>query len=140
MQGTRVRALVWKDPTCRRAARPVTHDDWACASGACAPQWERPRQWEARAPRWRVAPTRQNWRKPSHRNKDPTHPPKKNMYIYIVIYLYIYICKAFIHWLFINILSSYVRLRIQRRKYAFPTLSVFLISETEFHEKNYNKV
>ena len=25
MQGTRVRALVWEDPTCRRAARPVSH-------------------------------------------------------------------------------------------------------------------
>ena len=39
MQGTRVRALAWEDPTCRRAARPVSHDYWACASGACAPQW-----------------------------------------------------------------------------------------------------
>ena len=26
MQGTRVRALVWEDPTCRRAARPMSHD------------------------------------------------------------------------------------------------------------------
>ena len=25
MQGTRVRALVWEDPTCRRAAGPVSH-------------------------------------------------------------------------------------------------------------------
>ena len=74
MQGTRVRALVWEDPTCRRAARPVSHDYWACASGACAPQWKKPRQWEARAPRWRVAPACRNWRKPSHRNEDPTHP------------------------------------------------------------------
>ena len=32
------------------------------------------RQWEARAPRWRVAPARRNWRKPSHRNEDPTQP------------------------------------------------------------------
>ena len=74
MQGTRVRALVWEDPTCRRATKPVSHDYWACASGACAPQRERPLQWEARAPRWRVAPTRRNWRKPSHRNEDPTQP------------------------------------------------------------------
>ena len=43
MQGTRVRALVWEDPTCRGATRPVSHNDWACASGACAPQQERPR-------------------------------------------------------------------------------------------------
>ena len=26
MQGTRVRALVWEDPTCRGAIRPVSHD------------------------------------------------------------------------------------------------------------------
>ena len=25
MQGTRVRALVWEDPTCRRATGPVSH-------------------------------------------------------------------------------------------------------------------
>ena len=43
MQGTRVRALVWEDPTCHGAAGPVSHKYWACASGACAPQQERPR-------------------------------------------------------------------------------------------------
>ena len=74
MQGTRVRALVWEDPTCRGATKPVSHSYWACASGACAPQRERPRQWEARAPRWRMAPARRNWRKPSHRNEDPMQP------------------------------------------------------------------
>ena len=26
MQGTRVRALAWEDPTCRRAAGPVSHN------------------------------------------------------------------------------------------------------------------
>ena len=26
MQGTRVRALVWEDPTCRGASRPVSHN------------------------------------------------------------------------------------------------------------------
>ena len=72
MQGTRVRAPVREDPTCRGAARPVSHNYWACASGACAPQQEGPRQWEARAPWWRVAPTCRNWRKPSCRNEDPT--------------------------------------------------------------------
>ena len=74
MQGTWVRALVWEDPTCRRATGPVSHNCWASASGACAPQQERPRQWEVRTPRWRVAPARRNWRKPSHRNEDPTQP------------------------------------------------------------------
>ena len=72
MQGTRVRALVWEDPTCCGATKPVSHNYWACASEACAPQQERPRQWEARAPRWGVAPARHSWRKPSHRNEDPT--------------------------------------------------------------------
>ena len=74
MQGTWVQALVWEDPTCCGTVRPVSHNYWACAFGACALQQERPRQWEACAPWWRVAPTRRNWRKPSHRNKDPTQP------------------------------------------------------------------
>ena len=30
MQGTRVRALVWEDPICRGATRPVSHNYWAC--------------------------------------------------------------------------------------------------------------
>ncbi|KAJ8795228.1 hypothetical protein J1605_002852 [Eschrichtius robustus] len=29
MQGTRVRALVWEDPTCRGATGPVSHNYWA---------------------------------------------------------------------------------------------------------------
>ena len=69
MQGTRVRALAWEDPTCRGATKPMRHDYWACAleptchaTEACAPrahapQQEKPRQWEAHAPQWRVAPT-----------------------------------------------------------------------------------
>ena len=60
MQGTRVRALVWEEPTRHGATRPVSHNYWACASGACAPQQERPRQWEARALWWWVAPARRN--------------------------------------------------------------------------------
>ena len=31
MQGTRVRALVLEDPTCRGATKPVCHNYWACA-------------------------------------------------------------------------------------------------------------
>ena len=42
VQGTRVRALVWEDPTCRGTAGPMSHNYWACTSGACAPQQERP--------------------------------------------------------------------------------------------------
>ena len=47
MQGTQVRTPVREDPTCCRAAGPVSHGHWACVSGACAPQRERPQQWEA---------------------------------------------------------------------------------------------
>ena len=42
MQGTRVRALVQEDPTCHGATKPMSHNYCACASGACAPQRERP--------------------------------------------------------------------------------------------------
>ena len=61
-QGTRVRALVREDPTCRGATKPVSHNYWACAlepashncwahvPGARAPQQEEPQQWEACAP------------------------------------------------------------------------------------------
>ena len=31
MQGTRVWALVWEDPTCHGATKPVRHNYWACA-------------------------------------------------------------------------------------------------------------
>ena len=31
MQGTRVRALVQEDPTCRGATKPLHHNYWACA-------------------------------------------------------------------------------------------------------------
>ena len=74
VRGTRVRALVWEDPTCRGAAGPVSHNYWACASAACAPQQQRPRWWEARAPQWRVDPTCCNWRKLLHGSEDPTQP------------------------------------------------------------------
>ena len=45
MQGTRVQALVWEDPTWRGATKPVHHNYWACALEptshnywACVPQ------------------------------------------------------------------------------------------------------
>ena len=30
MQGMRVRALVWEDPTCCGATKPMRHNYWAC--------------------------------------------------------------------------------------------------------------
>ena len=75
MQGTRLRALVQEDPTCRGATKPGRHNYWAralepashnywslCATTtearaprACALQQEKPLQWEARALQQRVA-------------------------------------------------------------------------------------
>ena len=40
-------SLVWEDPTCLGATRPVSHNYWACMSGAHASPQERPLQWEA---------------------------------------------------------------------------------------------
>ena len=87
MQGTRIRALVQEDPTCRGATKPVRHNYWACAlepashnywarvpqllspratttevhvPRARALQQEKPPQWEVRAPQRRVAPARLN--------------------------------------------------------------------------------
>ena len=31
MQGTRIQSLVWEDPTCCGAAKPVRHNYWDCA-------------------------------------------------------------------------------------------------------------
>ena len=87
MQGTRVWALVWEDPTYRGATKPVYHNYWACAPQllslrsrahepqllspratateargprARALQQEKPPQWEARAPQRRVTPSHRN--------------------------------------------------------------------------------
>ena len=60
MQGTRVQALVQKDPICCGAAKPVCHNYWARKPRARAPQQEKPPQWEARAPQRRAAPTHCN--------------------------------------------------------------------------------
>ena len=68
IQGTRVRALVREDPTCRGATKPARHNYWsprattteAHTPRARAPQQEKPLQWEARVPQRRVAPARHN--------------------------------------------------------------------------------
>ena len=78
MQGTRVRALVWEDPTCHGAAKPGSHNYWACALEPVSHNYwarmlqllkpvhlepmlcnkDKPLQWEARAPQQRVVPAR----------------------------------------------------------------------------------
>ena len=62
MQGTRVRALVWEDPTCRGAAKPV-HQLLSPCSRACEPQLLKPTRLE---PMLCV--------KRSHSNEKPAHP------------------------------------------------------------------
>ena len=46
----------------------------AHAPGAGATRRERPPQWEARAQRQGMAPTRRSWGEPAHSNKDPMQP------------------------------------------------------------------
>ena len=60
MQGTRVRALVWEDPTCCGTTKPVRHNYWACALKptshnywAHVPQLLKPTRSRARAPQQR---------------------------------------------------------------------------------------
>ena len=72
MQGARVRALVWEDPMCHGAAKPLRHNYWAYVQEpashnywahvprAHALQKEKPPLWEAHAPQRRVAPARRN--------------------------------------------------------------------------------
>ena len=86
MQGTWVWALVWEDPTCCGATKPVCHSCWACAlepashnywdrePRARAPQQEKPLEWEAHAPQRRVAAAHHKYRKPTRSNEDPTQP------------------------------------------------------------------
>ena len=47
----RVRSLVREDPTWHRATKPAHHKYWACA-----PQQEKPPQWETQARKQRIAP------------------------------------------------------------------------------------
>ena len=69
MQGTRVRALVREDPTCREATKLVRHNYWACALEPVSHNY-----W-ARVPQLRkpacLEPVLHN--KKSHRNEKPAH-------------------------------------------------------------------
>ena len=81
MQGKLVWSLVWEDPTCLGQLKPVHHNHWVCVlesmslrllnqqlmspcaasteahvPRACAPQQEKPPQWEACAPQPESSP------------------------------------------------------------------------------------
>ena len=85
MQETWVRFLVQEDLTCDGAAKPMHHKYWPCAlepratttethkSRACAPQEEKPQQWEA-APATREQPPLTATEKSLCSNKDPAQP------------------------------------------------------------------
>ena len=66
MQGTRVRALVWEDPTCHGATKPVRHNYWAWALEPMSRNYWSP--WatttEAHVPRARALQE-----KPAHHNE-----------------------------------------------------------------------
>ena len=53
--GTQVQFLVQEDSTRHEATKPTCHNYWACA-----PQQEKPLQWEAHALQQRAAPVRHN--------------------------------------------------------------------------------
>ena len=65
MQGARVWLLVWEDPTCWGAAKPVCHN-WDCTLD-CAPNKKRH---HSEKPRYH------NYRNSMHSNKDPGRPKK----------------------------------------------------------------
>ena len=50
IQGTWVQFLVQEDPTCCTATKPAHHTCWSLHTRGCAPQQEKPPQWEAQAP------------------------------------------------------------------------------------------
>ena len=69
MQGTQVRALVWEDPTCHGATKPVHHNYWACAlEPASHNDWARVLQLLKPV---HLEPVLHNKR--SHSNKKPVH-------------------------------------------------------------------
>ena len=106
MQETWVQSLVQEDPIYLGATKPMHHNYWACAleprnhhywvhappllksmhPRACAPQQEKPLQWEAHALQQRVAPALCSKRKAltaaktQHSNEDPAEA-KINRYI-----------------------------------------------------------
>ena len=73
IQGTWVRALVWEDPTCRGATKPVHHNYWVCALDLES------HNYRARVPQL-LKPTRLEpvlCNKRSHCNEKPVHCNKE---------------------------------------------------------------
>ena len=73
MQGTPIWPLDCDDPTCHGATKFMCRNYWACA-----PQQEKPPQWEAQAPQRRVPHSPQLEKAYVQSNKNPELPPQKN--------------------------------------------------------------
>ena len=74
-QATRFRSLIWEDPTCRRATRPVCHNYWRPCS--LHPVLHNKRSHRNEKPenlKQRTAAACHNLRKPTRSNEDPAHP------------------------------------------------------------------
>ena len=75
-------SLIWEDATHLRAAKPVYHDDWACAQspGAAATEahaaQEKPPQWAAWAPQPERNPCPPWLEKSPHSKEDRAHQNK----------------------------------------------------------------
>lgn len=65
MQGASVQSMVWEDPTCHRATKPVRHNYWSSCTLKLTLHNEKPLHCN-----WKVAPTRHNSRKPARSHKD----------------------------------------------------------------------
>ena len=85
MQGTRVRALVREDPTCREATKPVRHNYWACAPEPVLHNKGSPAMRSLRIAT-KSSPRSPQLEKPAHSNEDPTQPKQINKYINFKIY------------------------------------------------------
>ena len=75
MQGSRVQSLVQKDPTCLRAAKPMSHGAWALEPVL----WNKRRHHSEKPEHCnqRVAPAHRNWRKSTCSNEDSVQQKEK---------------------------------------------------------------
>ena len=109
-----VRFLVWEDPMCHRAAKPMHHNHWACAlepgsrsywahmpqllkpvcPRAHALQKGRPPQWEARAPQVAHSPQSPQPQKSPRSSEDPVQPQMKK-HLFIIPWFQLWLSWAF---------------------------------------------
>lgn len=95
MQGTQIRSLVWKDPTCRGAPKPVGHNYWNYVPRACAPMKRSPRSLQLEtqhSQKWRTNNQQKVLRtlplKPKQQTKKRKQPPspKQHLEVFITIF------------------------------------------------------